>query len=431
MRSPRVDHEGESPQTFFPLVESPHTPNYRQRQPLLANAAAAPAATSRSPAPGRRDDDRWKKDATTLTQKRQRQCIVITLLTLIVLYLVTQRLLMKSPIHSSPYPSTPLVPNSPKPPSPDSPTVPIITHPIGVMRDYQLPAAAFSNDPTMPTTFTVYLPTSLRRMDAQKHWSTLPASDDQYHSYPLVLSLHGRTGNSSTECAHWKFYAEANQWIVVCPTMGTSARAQYATIDHSVVFLTAVMDSVLGDAKEGVSHASTPSLSLTRLVDRKRILLTGHSGGGYSLTAFALLRPNYWTALAARSTNFWQHHFEAKLLPATTQLAIDALEKDEWHLPKTHPAGAVADGRPSNAHIAEVFWTEMLKDRPVLFQRGDQDHKRVVDHMEAMHDALRNYYGIRHVAVEVMQEEKHESRIDNTARWWAKKHISMKIGAKP
>jgi hypothetical protein len=420
MRSPRTDHEGVSPQTFTPL-SSPHTPNYRQRQPLINRSGSAT-----SPDDDRQDDDRWKKDATTLKQKRQRQCVIITLLTLIVGYLVTQRFLMKTIIHSTPYPSTPIVPNSPHPPSPDSPTVPIFAHPG--FREYELPSEAFSADGDLKTSFTVYLPSSLKRSDAHKYWSTLPSSDDAYHSYPLVFSLHGRSANASVECAHWKFYAEAHQWIVVCPTLSTAARAQYTTIDQSVVYLTAVMDSVLGDEHEGVKHASTPSLSLTRLIDRKRILLTGYSGAGYSLTAFALTRPNYWTAFSARSSNFWKQHFQAKLLPATTQLAVEAYERGEWQLPIT----AQTSPRPSNSHIAELFWTTMFEARPFLFQRGELDHTRVREHLEAMHDTFRNFYGARHVQSEVMQEEKHESRIDNTARWWAKKHVTMKIaGAKP
>ena len=422
MRSPRTDHEDASPQIFTPLT-SPHTPNYRQRQPLLHRSTTrSPDEDDGSP---RRDEDRWKKDATTLKQKRQRQCIIITLLILIIGYLITQRLLAKTTIHTTPYPSVPLVPNSPHPPLPDSPTVPVLAHPG--FREYSFSSEAFSDDALL-TSFTVYLPSSLKRSDAHKHWSTLSSSDDAYHSYPLVLSLHGRSANASVECAHWKFYAEAHQWIVVCPTLSTAVRAQYATIDQSVAYLTAVMDSVLGDENEGTTHASNPSLSLTRLIDRKRILLTGYSGAGYSLTAFALTRPNYWTAFSARSTNFWQQHFKAKLLPATTQLAVDAYDRGDWQL----PISARTNTRPSNSHIAELFWTAMFQARPFLFQRGEVDHARVREHLESMHDAFRNFFGARHVQVDVMQEEKHESRIDNTVQWWAKKHLTMKIGgAKP
>lgn len=310
-----------------------------------------------------------------------------------------------------------LVPGSPAP-SQSLATIPIIAT-VGV-RHYQLAVQSASSagppEPILSQNFAVYLPSSLARSNAMRYYARLSRSDPLFHALPLVVSLHGAGGSAATEVAAWTDFAEQHQWIVVCPTLHASvagANATDASLALGVHFIEAVLDSVLGLAEE--DSARTPSLSLTRLIDRSRVLVTAHGDGGALLGAFALARPNYWSGLACRSCAFSQRHYDQLLHDRLMTVAADAFASGAWQ-----PSSVALDGfdaSPTIAQISHAFWSSFYRSRVALFQLGTRDDPIVVDRLESMHRAMRTDLGVRRVAHDIVEADA--ANPAHTARWWS------------
>ena len=351
------------------------------------------------------NDEHAKKIQTTLTQERQRKLIIFLLIALIALFMLNRRPREKVPDAREPYPVH-LVLDSPAP-NASTDTIPVIAS-AGI-RYYSLPPSITHGEPILQQEFAVYLPSKLDRSNAAQFYGKLSTKHELYRSFPLVVSLHGRGENATTEVDIWSEYAERYGWIVVCPNILATSDSSYSQLQLSVQYIELIMNSVLGpfDLDDSIS-----SLSLTRLIDRRHILLTGHEGGGYALLNFLLHRPNYWTAASGRSINFWQQHGNEVIKPMIQREAIEARTRGTWK-----PTG-ITPSTPVD-HIGELYSSEIYSSRPFLLQFGEFDDSSILEEIDDLHAFLRTI-GFRRITYERMLGEHHHTRADVTAKWFVK-----------
>ena len=105
---------------------------------------------------------------------------------------------------------------------------------------------------------------------------------------PLLVDAHGNGGSGPREIKQWEKFADQIGFIAVCPSFLSSVfcRDDYLKSDDKM--LANVMKRVLGSFN----------------IDRKHVLFTGFSGGGFATFLLAPKASQIFTALCFRSGNF-------------------------------------------------------------------------------------------------------------------------------
>jgi dienelactone hydrolase len=189
--------------------------------------------------------------------------------------------------------------------------------------------------------------------------------------YPLVVSAHGATANGAIEVIAWKSLAEKYGFVVVCPSYriaSTEARFDAEGLEEYREVLKDIMERVFASLH----------------IDRRFVLHTGYSGGG-NPTWLAMDRPEWFTALAFRSANFFG------------ETKYGELEKEAW------------------------------AERPILTFWGSQDHPIILSEGAfpgkgegaAGLEFLRDTVGCKRLTHQVIKDGPHANRSDFAADWFA------------
>ncbi len=140
----------------------------------------------------------------------------------------------------------------------------------------------------------------------EKYWIYVPSSYGDDREWPMVVSLHGTIpwDTYTAQVKEWKALAEEKGFIVVCPYLKSSQgivrlsrESWYRDLETDERVILAVMDDVCGKYR----------------VDRKSVLLTGFSAGGYSMYYTGLRNPTRFNMLIARACNSDVKMFEEKI----------------------------------------------------------------------------------------------------------------------
>ncbi len=125
----------------------------------------------------------------------------------------------------------------------------------------------------------------------------LPSYYDAQRDWPMVITLHGTYGfdSASAQIKEWKALAEEKGFIVVAPVLKSvqgilptvkSLHMSDLQVDEQIILN--VLDAVCGKYH----------------VDRKSVMLTGFSAGGFPMYYTGLRNPTKFNMLAARSANY-------------------------------------------------------------------------------------------------------------------------------
>jgi len=129
-----------------------------------------------------------------------------------------------------------------------------------------------------------------------KYWLYVPSDYTPQRQWPLVITLHGTHGwdSSKAQIHEWKYLADQRGFIVAAPDL------------RSVQGILPVNDTLWLrdlDADEKTILAVLEDVSAKYRVDRRYVLLTGFSAGGYPLYQTGLRHPDKFSMLIARNCN--------------------------------------------------------------------------------------------------------------------------------
>ncbi len=116
----------------------------------------------------------------------------------------------------------------------------------------------------------------------------IPATYKAATPMPLLVSAHGNGGNGPGEVKQWEKYADQIGFIAVCPSFQSSVFCSDEFLKSDDRMLSNVMKRVLGSLN----------------IDRKHVLFTGFSGGGFATFYLASKDSQIFTALCFRSGDF-------------------------------------------------------------------------------------------------------------------------------
>jgi pimeloyl-ACP methyl ester carboxylesterase len=148
--------------------------------------------------------------------------------------------------------------------------------------------------------------------------------------------VHGRGGSGKGEIEQWIGFAKELGFIVACPDMCSATdnrppTSPLAPLVEDEEVLLSVFDEVRGRFR----------------VNRRAVMLTGHSGGGLPAFHTGLRHPGLITHLCARSANFYP-----VLVPADEQVLAAGRARLKVHIyygERDHPLILGEDGRPGQA----------------------------------------------------------------------------------
>ncbi len=167
-----------------------------------------------------------------------------------------------------------------------------------------------------------------------RYYRYIPSNYDPGKSWPLVISLHGTWPWDVDwhQILEWKMLGEERGFLVVAPKLGGWS-TQGILPKPSGVFRSELEDD------ETAILAVREEMCRLYNIDRKKILLTGFSSGGYPLYWTGLRNPNKFSALAARSCNCDSRIFEwmdpgkiGRKIPVIILVGKDemAIQDDAW-----------------------------------------------------------------------------------------------------
>lgn len=379
------------------------------------------------PASAIADADATKKQQPSMRERRQRIGIILALLLLLALYVFNHR----TSSSSSSFSSVRHVQRNRRvaalermwspvagfslPGSVSAECSALTSPPLSLQQSTQ--AYTLTQSAGAEGSFRVYLPSSVAKLLIESTSSSAAAgagvassasltdaaaSAAFAHSYPLIVSLHGRVGDSASELSLWQSEAEKAQAVVVAIDTPTAAQADYESLQRMDKTIKAIIDALFCEAPQSQSSSSSTSAAtevtvtaaaspLAALLSRSNVLLTAMSGGGYSLLSVAIAQPNYYSALAFRSSNFWEQWWAEIAQPRLRSMAADT---------------AVAS--TLRAHLSRI---------PVLVQYGEHDHPHIITQASELIDALREF-GFEKINSIVIPNAKHDSRPDVTIKWF-------------
>jgi poly(3-hydroxybutyrate) depolymerase len=154
------------------------------------------------------------------------------------------------------------------------------------------------------------------QVTGRKYYLYVPSSYDRYghELYPLVVTLHGTPPFDTgwLQIREWKALAERKKFIVVAPTL-----------DSTQGILPVIENRWLDDLREDDQAILNivREISSRYRVDKRRILLTGFSAGGYPMYFTGLNHPETFQMLVARACNADMRIFEhVKLTDKTRRI---------------------------------------------------------------------------------------------------------------
>jgi poly(3-hydroxybutyrate) depolymerase len=131
-----------------------------------------------------------------------------------------------------------------------------------------------------------------------KYYLYVPSTYDKSKTYPLVITLHGTNpwDDAWMQIREWKALAEERGFIVAAPVLRV-----FSTEGITPVPIGKRLSALAEDDKAIL--AICDEISHRYRVDKKRILLTGFSAGGYPMYYTGLRHPEKFAALIARACN--------------------------------------------------------------------------------------------------------------------------------
>jgi predicted esterase len=126
------------------------------------------------------------------------------------------------------------------------------------------------------------------RKDKNEFTIYIPQSYNPAKPIPLLVDAHGNGGTGPGEAPQWKKFADDIGFIAVCPTFESSVNTMDDWLKSDDKMLSNIMKRVLGSYN----------------IDRKHVLFTGFSGGGFPTWYLATKDYQIFTALCFRSANF-------------------------------------------------------------------------------------------------------------------------------
>lgn len=196
----------------------------------------------------------------------------------------------------------------------------------------------------------------------------IPPSYKPATPMPLLVDAHGNGGSGPKEIKQWEMYADQIGFIVVCPSFQSSVLCSDEFLKSDDKMLSNVMKRVLGSFN----------------IDRKHILFTGFSGGGFATFYLASKDSQIFTALCFRSGNFggegtynvkasfapWRHRPVYMYLAEHDNPAINAQDIDglAFLKKKVDPENLKYDMLPASGHQSRpeyaAKWFQTLIQTP-------------------------------------------------------------------
>ncbi len=131
-----------------------------------------------------------------------------------------------------------------------------------------------------------------------KYYLYVPSTYSQDKSYPLVLTLHGTNPYDTAwaQIRQWKALAEEKKFIVAVPLLSTFSTEGLLPVHRKYRMRDLKKDDkiILSVRKEVCEEFN---------IDKRNILLTGFSAGGYPMYYTGLLHPEKFSMLVGRSCN--------------------------------------------------------------------------------------------------------------------------------
>jgi len=169
-----------------------------------------------------------------------------------------------------------------------------------------------------------------------KYYKYIPSHYDPNKKYPLVISLHGTWPWDVAwhQINEWKMLGEKKGFIVAAPRLNVHSTQGILPKISSLMFK---------DLKKDDEIILAVREEMCRLynIDKKQILLSGFSSGGYPMYCTGIKHPGLFKAMAARSCNSDDRIFrelEKNLKKTTHRIPIviiigkdeSALQDDAW-----------------------------------------------------------------------------------------------------
>ena len=220
------------------------------------------------------------------------------------------------------------------------------------------------------------------RTTGRRYWLYVPSTYSADREWPMVISLHGTYGwdGAWRQAMEWKYVAEQHGFLVAAPEM-RSVQGILPTVDalwlkdlaKDEELILAMIDEVAGAYR----------------IDRKAIMLTGFSAGGYPMYYVGLRNPDRFGMLIARACNSEHKIFEripvtdeTRKLPVTIYWGKDdlgAIQKESWqafrwlreHGFKEAKRKRVQGGHLRRPELAYQYWQPYLPEKHR--QKGGDD----------------------------------------------------------
>ena len=129
---------------------------------------------------------------------------------------------------------------------------------------------------------------------------------------PLIVTCHGTDpfDVAAYQVGEWKMLAEDNGCILVCPKLTST----------DGIFGTGATDPLLRD--ERLIMSIVGQMHYLYNIDRRNVLMTGFSGGGFPVYFIGLRHPDVFTAVVARNCNFNQRSIQGWYPPEATKTPV-------------------------------------------------------------------------------------------------------------
>lgn len=209
------------------------------------------------------------------------------------------------------------------------------------------------------------------RTTGRQYWLYVPSFYSADREWPLVVTLHGTYGWDGPwrQAMEWKYIAEQNGFLVAAPRL-RSVQGILPTVD--ALWLKDLAKD------EALILAMIDEIGRKYRVDRRAVLLTGFSAGGYPMYYVGLRNPDRFGMLIARACNSDYKILErvavtdeSKKLPVMIYWGKDDLgriHKDSWqafrwlreHGFKEAKRSRVRGGHLRRPDLAYQYWKPYL-----------------------------------------------------------------------
>ncbi len=128
---------------------------------------------------------------------------------------------------------------------------------------------------------------SLKDKPSQRYLVQLPSGYKQDIKYPLFITIHWYTGTAQQQINEWKFYANKDEYILLCPQFSDGYQWFEGREDETLI-------EIINEAKEDF------------YIDPGRVFLVGNSGGGQFVHRFAFKHPEHIKAACVLSAGDYE-----------------------------------------------------------------------------------------------------------------------------